>query len=104
MPPSFPTKSKQAHAEGDSRELPLARLLGLSLPLSVELSCSTMTVQEVLRLGRGSVVHLDPLGDAPVAVYLGDCRFAEGEVVLLGDRLGIRITHVGSQPLGESAA
>lgn len=47
-----------------------------------------MTVQELLRLGRGSVIQLDRLAGEPIDIYVGDRRFAEGEVVVLGEHLG----------------
>jgi len=93
----------QAAAEGG--EVPLAMLLDLTLPVSIELGRTTMTVQEVLRLGRGSVVQLDRLAGEPIDIYVGDRRFAEGEVVVLGEHFGIRITRlVARQAPGETAA
>ncbi len=75
-------------------EVPLSMLLDLTLPISIELGRTTMTVQEILRLGRGSVVQLDRLAGEPVDIYVGDRRFAEGEVVVLGEHFGVRITRV----------
>jgi flagellar motor switch protein FliN/FliY len=80
-------------------------LLDLTLPVSIELGRTNMTVQEVLRLGRGSVVQLDRLAGEPIDIYVGDRRFAEGEVVVLGEHFGIRITRIISrQAVGENAA
>ena len=94
-----------AHATGDGGEVPLAMLLDLTLPVSIELGRTNMTVQEVLRLGRGSVVQLDRLAGEPIDIYVGDRRFAEGEVVVLGEHFGIRITRIVSrQSLGENVA
>jgi flagellar motor switch protein FliN/FliY len=80
-------------------------LLDLTLPVSIELGRTNMTVQEVLRLGRGSVVQLDRLAGEPIDIYVGDRRFAEGEVVVLGEHFGIRVTRIVSrQVAGENAA
>ena len=81
-------------------------LLDLTLPVSIELGRTSMTVQEVLRLGRGSVVQLDRLAGEPIDIYVGDRRFAEGEVVVLGEHFGIRITRIVSRQAigGENAA
>ena len=79
-------------------EVPLSMLLDLTLPISIELGRTTMTVQEILRLGRGSVVQLDRLAGEPVDIYVGDRRFAEGEVVVLGEHFGVRITRVLASP------
>jgi flagellar motor switch protein FliN/FliY len=90
---------------GENGEVPLSMLLDLTLPVSIELGRTSMTVQEVLRLGRGSVVQLERLAGEPIDIYVGDRRFAEGEVVVLGEHFGIRITRIISrQPLGETAA
>ena len=75
-------------------EVALATLLDLTLPVSIELGRTTMTVQEILRLGRGSVIQLERLAGEPIDVYVGDRRFAEGEVVVIDEHFGIRITRV----------
>jgi flagellar motor switch protein FliN/FliY len=88
-----------------SGSAPLSTLYDLTLPVAIELGRTSMTVQEVLHLGRGSVVELDRLAGEPVDVYVGDRRFAEGEVVVLGEHFGIRITRIVSRhPVGENAA
>jgi len=83
----------------NATEVPLSMLLDLTLPVSIELGRTTMTVQEILRLGRGSVVQLDRLAGEPVDIYVGDRRFAEGEVVVLGEHFGIRVTRIVSRTL-----
>ena len=92
-------------AAGMGGEVPLAMLLDLTLPVSIELGRTTMTVQEILRLGRGSVIQLERLAGEPIDIYVGDRRFAEGEVVVLGEHFGVRITRiVNHNPLAESDA
>lgn len=86
-------------------EVSMALLLDLTLPVSIELGRTSMTVQEVLRLGRGAVIQLDRLAGEPIDIFVGDRRFAEGEVVVLGEHFGVRITRILSkQSLGEAAA
>jgi flagellar motor switch protein FliN/FliY len=75
-------------------EVPLSLLMDLTLPVSIELGRTTMSVQEVLRLGRGSVIQLERLAGEPIDVFIGDRRFAEGEVVVLGEHFGIRLTRI----------
>ena len=75
-------------------EVPISMLLDLTLPVSIELGRTTMSVQEILRLGRGSVIQLDRLAGEPIDIYVGDRRFAEGEVVVLGEHFGVRITRI----------
>src|SRR5215470_3949273 len=88
-----------------SAEVPLAMLLDLTLPLSIELGRTRMTVQDILRLGRGSVVQLERLAGEPIDLYVADRRFAEGEVVVLGEHFGVRITRIiSSIPIPEGVA
>jgi flagellar motor switch protein FliN len=75
-------------------ERPLAALYELMLPITIELGRTRMSVQEVLQLSRGSVVELDRLAGEPVDIFVGDRRFAEGEVVVLGENFGVRITRI----------
>ncbi|MEP6619457.1 MAG: flagellar motor switch protein FliN [bacterium] len=93
-----------AHADG---EVPLSMLLDLTFPVSIELGRTSMTVQDILRLGRGSVIQLERLAGEPIDIYVGDRRFAEGEVVVLGEHFGVRVTRVLSiapQNAAQSAA
>ena len=85
-------------------EVPIGMLLDLTLPISIELGRTAMTVQEILRLGRGSVIQLDRLAGEPIDIYVGDRRFAEGEVVVLGEHFGVRITRVLANQAASSAA
>ena len=89
--PSFAELGLGAVSSG---EVPMSMLLDLTLPVSIELGRTSMTVQEVLRLGRGSVIQLERLADEPIDIYVGDRRFAQGEVVVLGDHFGVRITRI----------
>lgn len=91
-------------AEAMDGEVSIDMLLDLSLPVSVELGRTNMLVQEILRLGRGSVIQLERLAGEPIDIYVGNRRFAEGEVVVLGEQFGIRITRIVSQLSGTEAA
>jgi flagellar motor switch protein FliN/FliY len=93
--PSPTSHDTAAHApSAPSSERSLSTLADLPLPVSVELGRTKMTIQEVLRLGRGSIVQLERLIGEPVDLYVGDRRFAECEVVTHGEHFGIRITRV----------
>jgi flagellar motor switch protein FliN/FliY len=87
-----------------ANEVPLAMLMDLTLPLSIELGRTRMTVQDILRLGRGSVVQLERLAGEPIDLYVADRRFAEGEVVVLGEHFGVRITRIISSITAPEAA
>lgn len=85
-------------------EVPLGLLLDLTLPVSIELGRTAMSVQDILRLGRGSVIQLERLAGEPIDVYVGDRRFAEGEVVVLGEHFGVRLTRILSRKAPAEAA
>lgn len=78
----------------------LSMLYDLSLPVTIELGRARLSVQELLGLGRGSVVQLDRLAGEPIDVFVGDRRFAEGEVVVVGEQFAVRITRIlGAGPM-----
>ncbi len=72
----------------------LSVLYDLSLPVTIELGRARMAVQELLALGRGSVIQLDRNAGEPIDVFVGDRRFAEGEVVVVGEQFAVRITRL----------
>jgi flagellar motor switch protein FliN/FliY len=80
----------------------LEALMDVSLPVVIEIGRTQMTVQEVLQLAPGSVVEIDRTVGEPVDIYVGDRRFAQGEVVVVGEEFGVRITRVLSTPGTES--
>jgi len=92
--PAAPTLAEFERAVAGNSEVPLAMLFSLTLPISIELGRTTMAVQEILRLGRGSVIQLERLAGEPIDIFVGDRRFAEGEVVVLGEHFGVRITRI----------
>lgn len=69
-------------------------LLGVSLRVAVELGRTRMEIKEVLQLGPGSVVELDKQAGEPVDILVNDRVIARGEVVVVDDRFGVRITEV----------
>ena len=78
----------------------ISMLYDLRMPVAIELGRTRMSVQDILSLGRGSVIQLDRLAGEPIDVFVGDRRFAEGEVVVLGEQFGVRITRIiGATPV-----
>ena len=92
--------SELDNAIGANGEVPLSMLMDLTLPVAIELGRTTMSVQEILQLGRGSVVQLERLAGEPIDIYVGERRFAEGEVVVLGENFGVRVTRIISRASG----
>ncbi len=64
------------------------------LEIKVELGHSRMKIKDILELGLGSIVQLNKLPDEPVELYIGDKPLAKGEVVMVDERLGVRITEL----------
>jgi len=76
----------------------LSSLMTVTLPVSIELGRTRMTLQEIMELGRGSLVQLDRLVGEPIDVMVGDRHFAQGEVVVMGEQFGVRITRIMGAP------
>ena len=91
-----------ANARGDGATLDA--LLDVSMPVVIEIGRTQMKVQEVLQLGAGSVIQLDRIVGEPVDIYVSDRRLAQGEVVVVGEYFGVRITRVLANQGVESAA
>ena len=69
-------------------------ILDVSMRVTVELGRSTLTVHEVLALGPGSVVELNKLAGEPVDILINDRPIARGEVVVVDENFGVRVTEV----------
>jgi flagellar motor switch protein FliN len=71
-------------------------LLDVSLPVSIELGRTRMTIAEILELGSGSIVELDRLAGEPVDILVNNKPLAKGEVVVVDENFGVRITSLVS--------
>ncbi len=69
-------------------------ILDVPVDISVELGSCRMPLREVLQLQIGSVIQLDKVADAPVDIFVNRKLIAKGEVVVVEDRFGIKITEV----------
>ena len=72
-------------------------LMDVPVRVTVELGSCMMPMREVLQLSPGSVVQLDKVADAPVDLYVNNKRVAQGEVVVVDDHFGIKITEIVGQ-------
>jgi flagellar motor switch protein FliN/FliY len=79
-----------------STEMPANLNLFLDVPVgvTVQLGSCQLSMREVLQLNPGSVVQLDKLADAPVEVLVNDKLVARGEVVVVENKFGIKITEL----------
>jgi flagellar motor switch protein FliN/FliY len=66
-------------------------LLDVVVPVAVELGRTSLTVKDILSTCQGSVIELDRAAGEPVDVLVGGKTIAKGEVVVVGDRFGVRI-------------
>lgn len=72
----------------------LTRLTDVSVELTVEVGRTRMSLGEALALGPGSVITLDRLADRPVDLLVNGRPIARGEVVVIDEQFGLRITEV----------
>lgn len=72
----------------------LSFILDIPLEISVELGRTRMLVNDLLQLGQGSVVELTRLSDEPMDIYVNGKLFARGEVVVVNEKFGVRLTDV----------
>lgn len=95
--PLFP-KGGLERLIGASSPYPVDRrpdlLVNFSLSVSAELGRIGMLVQDFLRLGPGATIELDKATGESVDVFANGRKFAEGDVVLVGEAFGIRITRL----------
>ncbi|MCK5941045.1 MAG: flagellar motor switch protein FliN [Planctomycetes bacterium] len=82
----------QGVESGDSQNLDL--LLDVEIPISVEVGRAQMSLQEVLKLVPGSVIGLDKKAEEPVDLRVNGKLVARGEVVLVDDVYGLRVTQI----------
>jgi flagellar motor switch protein FliN/FliY len=66
----------------------------VQLDVKIELGRTDMYIEDVLRLGVGSVVELDKLAGDPVDIFVNDRLIARGEVLVLNDNFCVRINHI----------
>lgn len=71
-------------------------ILDIPLSLTVELGHSRMLISELLQLGQGSVIELSKLAGEPMDVFINHRLIARGEVVVINEKFGVRLTYIVS--------
>lgn len=89
--PSFDDVDSSAEPDAEQS---INLLKNVQLHVKVELGRTYMFVEDVLRLGEGSVVELDKLAGDPVDVYVNDRLVARGEVLVLNDNFCVRVSEI----------
>ena len=88
--------------ESDVKDRGIDMLMDVALDVSIELGRTTMTIKDILALGVGSVVELDKMVGDPVDILVNNKLIAKGEVVVVDENFGVRITSIvaGDERLG----
>ena len=90
--PAAPAEHEVAAPEAGVPDEKLVLLLDLTLPISIELGRTKMLIKDILELGHGSVIEFDKFAGEPVDLLVNDKKIAEGEIVVIDEHFGIKIT------------
>ncbi|MHB8770889.1 MAG: flagellar motor switch protein FliN [Syntrophales bacterium] len=90
---SLPELQKRDSGKG---ALALDFILDIPLTLNVELGRSQLLINELLQLGQGSVIELTKLAGEPMDVFVNQRLIARGEVVVVNEKFGVRLTDIVS--------
>ncbi len=72
----------------------IGMVMDIPVQLTVELGRTRLPIRDILQLAQGSVVELDGLAGEPLDVYVNGCLIAQGEVVVVNEKFGIRLTDI----------
>jgi flagellar motor switch protein FliN len=90
-----PEDTAVAETSGDaSKQIHPDVLQNIPVTLSVEVGRATIKIRDLMRLTQGSVVELDRIAGEPLNLLVNNTVVAQGEVVLVNERYGIRLTRV----------
>ena len=79
---------------GDDSEVNLDVILDVPVDISMEIGRTKISIRNLLKLNQGSVIELDRLAGEPMDVLINGTLIAHGEVVVVNDKFGIRLTDV----------
>lgn len=92
-----PVSASEAAASKGAPDAPPGKIdliLDVTLPVAVELGRARMQIQDILKLAPGSVIALDKSAGDPVELLINDRPFAKGEVVIIDENFGVRLTSI----------
>ncbi len=90
--PVFEQLAATPTGPANSRDIDL--VLDIPVQMTVELGRTRLPIKQILGLAQGSVVELDNLAGEPMDVLVNGCLIAQGEVVVVNEKLGIRLTDI----------
>ncbi|WP_416213593.1 flagellar motor switch protein FliN [Halothiobacillus sp.] len=88
---TFDTRSNQ---EGKENPINLEVLMDVPVAISMEIGRTSINIRSLLQLNQGSIVELDRLAGEPLDVLVNGTLIARGEVVVVNEKFGIRLTDV----------
>ena len=88
----FPDLSGSSPAAGSRQDIEM--ILDIPVQLTVELGRTRIPIKHILQLAQGSVIELDTLAGEPMDVLVNGCLIAQGEVVVVNEKFGIRLTDI----------
>ena len=88
-------ESTQAEVRGERASIENLRVLeNIEVRMTVEVGRTEITIRDLLRLNEGSVVELDRLAGDPLDILINGTMIAKGEVVMVGERFGVRFGEI----------
>ncbi len=93
QPTSFPPVDNQGAVPANKN---IEFVLDIPLQVTVQIGSTRMLIRELLQLGQGSVIELNKLAGEPMEVLVNNKLVARGEVVVVNEKFGIRLTDVVS--------
>ena len=84
-------KAQRISSSGNER---IDMLMDIVLPVSIELGRTKMFIKDILELERGSIVEIDKLAGEPVDILVNHKLIAKGEVVVIDENFGVRVTEI----------
>ena len=88
----FPSFDESSNKPSMMNELDM--ILDIPVQIAVELGRTRITIKNLLQLAHGSVVELDAMAGEPLNVFVNGTLIAQGEVVVVNDKFGIRLTDI----------
>ncbi|CAA2109844.1 flagellar motor switch protein FliN [Variovorax paradoxus] len=85
---------QEAAAPSTATPVDIARVLDVPVQLTAEIGRTRITIKNLLQLSQGSVVELDGLAGQPLDVLINGYLIAQGEVVVVNEKYGIRLTDI----------
>ena len=89
--PAVPGERREREAGAPSK---IDLILDVTLPVAVELGRARMQIQDILKLAPGSVIALDKSAGDPVELFINERPIAKGEVVIIDENFGVRLTSI----------